>query len=142
MEITANLYAAICQVKARYCHHLDHRQWQAFAELFTPDLVMELPGVGVLEGRDRALAFIRQALAGARTCHQVHPPRLVALDGGVEAIFPMQDANAFEPPRHGVLFQRGFGHYREHYRYTDQGWRIAHQRLDYWRLDLEREETP
>jgi uncharacterized protein (TIGR02246 family) len=130
-------FVAISQVKARYCRTLDAKDWEAFAQLFTEDLVLELPQVEILRGRDKALAFIQKALAGARTAHQVHLPE-IELDGDeARVIWAMQDRNTWDPPRGGVSIQRGYGQYHERYVRINGEWKIAAQRLVYLHLDTE-----
>ncbi len=129
-------FVAICQVKARYCHYLDNKDWKAYADLFTEDLEMNLPQVEPLRGRDKVMAFIRDAIGDARTAHQVHMPEMDFKDDGVHVIWAMQDRNTWDPPRQGVSTQRGFGRYHERYVKEAGQWKIAAQRLEYLHLDI------
>jgi len=133
----SDVFVAICQVKARYCRTLDTRDWDAFTELFTEDLVMEPQGVDAIKGRDEAMAFVREALATAKTAHHVHIPE-IEMDGDAAAnvIWAMQDRNTWDPPRNGVSTQCGYGHYYERYVLDKGEWKIARQKLVYLHLDI------
>lgn len=49
---------AIGQLRARYCHLLDDRQWDAFIDLFTEDGVFE--GLARVQGRESLMRFFSQ----------------------------------------------------------------------------------
>lgn len=129
-------FVAITQVKARYCRTLDTKDWESFTDLFTEDLVLEVPGAEPLHGRDSAIAFIRESVGEARTAHQVHLPE-IDLDGDeARVIWAMQDRNTWDPPKNGISTLRGYGQYHERYVRVDGVWKIAAQRLVYLQLDL------
>lgn len=48
----------IAQLRARYCHLLDGRQWDEFVQLFTPDGVFD--GLEAVEGHDAIYEFFSQ----------------------------------------------------------------------------------
>lgn len=129
-------FVAISQVKARYCRTLDAKDWDAFSELFTEDLELTLPQVEPIRGRDKALAFIRDALADARTAHQIHQPEIDLKGDEAHVVWAMQDRNTWDPPRNGVSTQRGYGQYHERYVRVNGEWKIAAQRLVYLHLDI------
>jgi len=132
-------FVAITQVKARYCRTLDTKDWDAFADLFTEDLILEVPGAEPIHGRDNAVAFIRESVGEARTAHQVHLPE-IDLDGDeARVVWAMQDRNTWDPPRNGISTLRGYGQYHERYLRVDGAWKIAAQRLVYLQLDLNQE---
>lgn len=127
---------AICETKARYCRLLDTKQWDAWASVFTEDLILDTSAVGgppPIEGRDAAIASVRQVIENARTVHQVHIPEIVfTADDSADVIFAMQDRVIFE----GGPSITGFGHYTETYRKQDGEWRIARSKLTRLVLDL------
>ena len=129
-------YVAICQIKARYCHTLDHKKWDAFRELFTEDFELSVPQVQTLRGRDNALAFIQTALKDATTAHQVHLPEMEIDGDEARVVWAMQDRNTWDPPKNGTSTQRGFGQYHERYARVDGRWKIAAQKLIYLHLDF------
>ena len=57
-QLTADDRLAIAEVIARYCHHVDQRQWETFGELFTDDCRLDFGNVmGTFEGRDGITRF-------------------------------------------------------------------------------------
>ncbi|MBU6267454.1 MAG: nuclear transport factor 2 family protein [Sphingomonadales bacterium] len=126
-------WLAICETKARYCRMLDTKQWDAWADVFTEDLVMDTVASGgtLVEGRDAAIAMVRAALGEVPTAHQVHNPEITIDGDTAEVIWAMQDRVAF-PGGRGLV---GYGHYHERYVRRDGGWRIAYTRLTRLHLD-------
>jgi hypothetical protein len=115
---------AICEVKARYCRLLDTKQWDAWADLFTGDFVLDTSdsgGPSAITGRDAAVAMVRQAIATARTAHQVHTPEIAVTGDTARAIWAMQDRLVFDNG-HGMT---GYGHYTETYVKQAGEWKIA-----------------
>lgn len=125
------------QLKARYCRLLDAKDWSAWRELFTDDFVGDTTDSGGkrIEGADAFVAFVRAMLGKPSriTVHQVHAPELtLTSETTATGIWAMEDVVRFAPG----LSMRGYGHYRETYRLSDAGWRIASSRLTRLRLDL------
>jgi hypothetical protein len=123
---------AIRQLKARYCYHLDYKEWDAYANLFTKDATLDVDREVSTRGRApdpqpqvRGRAAIRAAIAKlldhADTVHQVHSPifELGAPDRA-SAIWAMEDI-----VRMDGFHLEGRGHYREQYVIEDGEWRIA-----------------
>jgi hypothetical protein len=128
-------WLAICNLKAQYCRLLDTKQWDDWAQLFTPDCRFDTTGSGgaVVEGSAAMVGFVRESLADARTAHQVHSPE-ITFDGldAADVIWAMQDRvikDSFD--------LTGFGHYRERCVRTADGWRIASQALTRLILDIQ-----
>jgi uncharacterized protein (TIGR02246 family) len=124
-------YVAITAVKARYCRFLDTKDWDAYADLFTEDFVLDsVPGQEPIRGRDAAMKSIRSFVGPAQTAHQVHSPEIDVNGDEAAVIWAMQDrvigAVGIDEAAH-----TGFGHYYE--RYVRQGgrWRIASLKLRY-----------
>jgi uncharacterized protein (TIGR02246 family) len=116
----------IRRLKARYCHSIDTKDWEAFAALFTEDA--ELHTVGVpdaqpLRGRDQIVRTVQSMLADKVSAHCAHTPVLdltspTTAVGTWGAIFTSQG----EPIQFGV--------YDEEYTRGDDGqWRIRVLRL-------------
>lgn len=119
-------WLAICNLKAAYCHLLDTKDWDGWAQLFTEDCVVDTrPSGGTLEeGRDRFVSMVSQSLADARTAHQIHSPQ-ISVDGDqAQVIWAMQDRVV----KDGFALT-GYGHYHETCVRTSQGWKIARQTL-------------
>lgn len=126
---------AICETKARYCRFLDTKQWDAWASLFTENLVLdtsEADGPPPITGRDAAIASVRAAIETARTAHQVHTPEIVVEGQTARVIWAMQDRVVFD---NGQSLT-GYGHYSETYEKHDGEWKIATCKLTRLHLDF------
>jgi hypothetical protein len=71
---------AIKQLKARYCRHLDAKDWGTWRELFDDDFTGVIAGAGGRQtvGADDFVVYVRQTL-GKRsqpTVHQVYAPEI------------------------------------------------------------------
>jgi len=123
---------AIRQVKARYCYHIDYKEWDAYANLFTREATLDTDRCVSTRGRDPSpqpqikgrsaiRAFIAELLDPADTVHQVHSP-IIDLTSPTSAkiIWAMDDIVKM-PGFH----LEGRGHYREIYVVEDGAWRIA-----------------
>lgn len=126
---------AIQELKARYCRFLDTKQWDAWAALFTDDLVLDTSEAGgppPIAGREAAIASVRAVIETARTAHQVHTPEIIIDGDTASGIWAMQDR---------VVFQSGdsltgYGHYTEAYVKRDGAWKIAASKLTRLHLDF------
>lgn len=126
-------WVAICNVKAEYCRLLDTKQWDAWAQIFTEDLHMDVSEAGgeITTDRKSFVGPLSIMLAEVKTAHQVHSP-LITVDGDrADVIWAMQDRLVW--PDGNTM--TGYGHYTEEYRRTQQGWKIAKSKLT--RLILE-----
>jgi SnoaL-like domain len=134
-------YVEISQVKARYCRFLDTKDWTAFTNLFTEDLVLDVSdgtNLEPLRGRDGAMQYVQAALGTARTAHQVHSPEIDLRGDEAHVIWAMQDRVEWDPPRGGLASLTGYGHYHERYVRRDGGWKIAASRLTRLMIDFQR----
>jgi uncharacterized protein (TIGR02246 family) len=128
----------IKRLKARYFRTMDQKDWDAWAQVFATDAVMEIPEVDkVLTGRDAIVGFVSKVLAEATTVHQGHMPEieLTGADAatGIWAMFDYVEVPASESAeRFGF---HGYGHYYEEYVREDGAWRIARTRLTRLRVD-------
>lgn len=130
---------AIKETKARYCRLLDTKQWQAWADVFTEDLTMDVtddvkdvPGASTItSGRDTIIAQVSKLVGPARTIHQVHSCE-IEFKSPTEAkvIWAMEDWTTF-PDGIDAPFKsvNGLGYYHETYRFEEGRWRIAYLRL-------------
>ena len=122
----------IKQVKARYCYHLDHKEWDAYANLFTRDATLVIDtavstrgrapnSTDEVRGRDAIKASVSGLLVEADTVHQVHSP-IIELTSATTAkvIWAMEDI-----VRMPGFFIEARGHYRESYVVEGGAWRIA-----------------
>jgi hypothetical protein len=123
---------AIQQLKYAYLRHLDLKEWDALAALFTPDAVSAYAdGEHSYQGRDAIMQFLSGALghAGVVTRHQVHHPEITLNDTLTEAhgTWYLSDAVintvSRNPAKHFCISGAGF--YDDSYRKTDDGWKIS-----------------
>ena len=116
-------WLAICNVKADYCRLLDTKQWEAWSQVFTEDVIVDVPEAGVpaTTMRDSFVWPLSEMLAEVKTAHQIHSPQ-ITLDGDrADVIWAMQDRLLW-PDGNKMT---GYGHYHEEYRRTPDGWKIA-----------------
>jgi uncharacterized protein (TIGR02246 family) len=126
---------AIKQLKARYFRTMDTKDWDAMRQVFTDDVVMDTTGSGgdVVEGADRFLAFLREALDAVVTVHHGHTPE-IELTSATSATghWAMEDMLRWPDGRE----LHGYGHYHETYEKGEGVWRIKTSTLTRLRMDL------
>ncbi|WP_156690466.1 nuclear transport factor 2 family protein [Mycobacterium sp. Marseille-P9652] len=128
---------SIKRLKARYCRHLDTKDWAAWRALFADDMVSDTTAAGgkLIVGADEFVAFTRRALGrpSQRTAHQVHAPE-IELVSATEArgVWALQDVVRFGP---GITLV-GYGHYHETYEKIDGRWFIKSSKLTRLREDI------
>lgn len=128
---------AIKQLKARYFHCMDFKDWNGLRDVFSADALfdvrgaLEVPKPGAvhteppLSGLDNIITYIRQGLEPLVSVHYGHMPHITLLAADrAEGIWTLEDW-LYSPA--GTF--HGQGHYHERYMRTDQGWRIQHLRL-------------
>ncbi|MET7772224.1 nuclear transport factor 2 family protein [Nocardia sp. NPDC005366] len=130
---------AIKQLKARYCRHLDAKDWQAWRAVFTDDFVSDTSQAGgeVVIGAEKFVAFTRNNLgkASQQTVHQVHAPEIELTSATTaRGIWALQDVVRLVPALSITLY--GYGHYRETYEKSDGHWRIKTSKLTRLREDI------
>ncbi|NVN54012.1 nuclear transport factor 2 family protein [Mycolicibacterium hippocampi] len=126
---------SIKQLKARYCRHLDTKDWASWRSLFTDDFRSDTSEAGgkVIVGADPFVAFTRKSLGDRATMHQVHAPEIdVTSPTTAQAVWALEDVVRLAP---GVNL-RGYGHYTETYTKVDGRWLIAESTLTRLREDV------
>ena len=121
----------IKELKARYFRLVDAQDWEAWREVFTDDVRVDLGDGNPIEGAGAFVAAVRGMVTGAVTVHHGHMPDLT-IDSATEAHGTWALADYLEWPSGGM---KGFGHERETYRKVDGAWRIASMDLSYLRVD-------
>ncbi|MGW1029035.1 nuclear transport factor 2 family protein [Streptomyces sp. NPDC002577] len=120
---------AIRQLKARYFRLLDTQEWDAFRDVFAPDLHIEVEHDPpfVFDERDAYLTALQPILAGVRTCHHGHTPEITLTSPDrATGVWAMEDHVWY--PNGATL--HGYGHYHETYaKGGDGAWRIVSLRL-------------
>jgi hypothetical protein len=126
------------RLKARYFRLLDTKQWDAWSEIFEPDIVAEFPDDhpdAVYRGRDVLVSTVRASLDPALTLHHGHTPELdVLAPASAKGIWAMQDwlywpEGGNQVGLSGVRSLLGWGHYHETYVKRAGEWRIATLKL-------------
>ena len=146
MDLLEQLKAAedIRQLKARYFRLMDTKDWDALADVFAHDAVMDMTTSGaddavegplVTTGRDAIIAFMRGAVEDALTVHHGHMPEIqVTSDTTATGIWALEDRIWF-PPGAPVQDFWGYGHYHDEYAKSDDGvWRITRTAVTRLRL--------
>jgi SnoaL-like domain len=128
---------AIKQLKARYCRHLDAKDWESWRALFADDFVSELAAIG---GRDRVgaddfVSYTRKTLGkpSQSTVHHVHAPEISLTSmTTAQGVWAMTDVVRLLP----AVTLHGYGHYLETYEKRDGQWRITSSKLTRLREDI------
>ena len=128
---------SIKQLKARYCRHLDAKDWHAWLAVFTDDFVSDTAEAGgaVIVGADDFVAFTRRNIGRSSqpTVHQVHAPEIELLSPtAARGVWALHDVVRLAPG----LNLNGFGHYHETYEKSDGRWRIKSSKLTRLREDI------
>jgi SnoaL-like domain len=126
---------ALKQLKARYCRHLDTKEWAAWRALFTDDFRSDTSQAGgkLIIGADEFVAFTHKSLGDRATVHQVHAPEIELTSATTaRAVWALEDVVRLAP---GVNL-RGYGHYRETYEKVDGRWLITSSTLTRLREDI------
>jgi hypothetical protein len=128
---------AIKQLKARYCRHLDTKDWAAWRAIFTDDFVSDTADAGgkLITGADDFVAFTRKGIGrpSQATAHQVHAPEIELTSATTaRGVWALQDVVRFGP---GVTLV-GYGHYHETYENIAGQWLIKSSKLTRLREDI------
>jgi hypothetical protein len=136
----------IKQLKARYFHCVDTKDWEQLAQVFTPDVKFDrtmgnavrdpwtgvwdppLPEVPqIVSGRDAVMRMVRAATEHIHTVHHGFMPEIEILDETTaRGVWAMRDELR---DRDRKLILRGSGHYHETYERSATGWAIKTAKL-------------
>jgi hypothetical protein len=122
---------AIHQLKARYFRHMDDKEWDELAKVFTADVEIDMRGEGsvMTTSRDEYMPFIRKTLTGVTTVHHGHMPEItITSPTTAVGIWAMED-KLWWPSGSSINHMHGYGHYHETYEKTAEGWQIKTMRL-------------
>ncbi len=128
---------SIKQLKARYCRHLDTKDWAAWRAIFADDFVSDTSAAGgkLIVGADDFVAFTRRAIGrpAQATAHQVHAPEIeLTSSATARGVWALQDVVRFGPG----LTLVGHGHYHESYEKIAGRWLIKSSKLTRLREDI------
>ncbi|CAN5302325.1 nuclear transport factor 2 family protein [soil metagenome] len=120
---------AIHMLKARYFRYVDGQDWEALADLFTPDATLHF-----VNSQDaplplkESIAFIASAVQGATTIHHGHMPEIeLSSPTTAHGIWAMEDRLYWAPgsaSRLGLAQLHGLGYYHEEYAQIAGHWLI------------------
>jgi hypothetical protein len=129
---------AIKQLKARYFRHMDQKDWDALAQVFTPDVEIDMTGEG--GGITRSVAeympYLRENIEPVTTVHHGHMPE-ITIDSPTTAhgTWAMED-KLWWPDGSPLVHLHGYGHYLETYVKVDGQWRIRTMKLTRLKRDF------
>ncbi len=130
----------IQRLKGLYFYNLDHKNWDAWAALFTKDarLLVDREHEGgiradVTEGRDNVMAYVLERLRTPKSVHHGHTP-LIEFDSEDAAHGIWAMADIIDYGEGAMLY--GYGHYRETYRREDGIWKFSSVHLTRLRVDM------
>ena len=128
---------SIKQLKARYCRHLDTKDWSAWRAIFADDFVSDTSEAGgqIVVGADEFVAYIRKTLGKPTqpTVHQVHAPEIELISATTaRGVWALEDVVRLAPG----LNLKGYGHYHETYEKIDGKWYIKTSKLTRLREDI------
>jgi hypothetical protein len=150
----------IKKLKARYFRTLDTKDWAGYLAVFTADAIIDsteaytprdLKGAPIVfdgvvppapnpewhsHGDPAAFAKdLAKTLEGVQTTHHGHMPEIeFTSDTTAEGIWAMEDMLRW-PTGAPIREMHGYGHYRETYVKSSQGWRIRSLKLTRLRVD-------
>jgi uncharacterized protein (TIGR02246 family) len=123
----------IKKLKARYFRALDAQDWELYASVFTPDVVVDTTRGGgeLTEGREPFVEYVR-GLGIVQSIHQGHMPE-IELTGEFSAtgIWALEDYNIYADGSQS----HGWGHYLETYAKIEGRWMIKTMALSYLRME-------
>ena len=129
---------AIKQLKARYFRLMDSKDWDGLAQVFTPDVEIDMigEGGGVTRSVEEYLPYLRENIEDVTTVHHGHMPE-ITLDSPTTAhgVWAMED-KLWWPEGGPLVHLHGYGHYHETYAKAGDEWRIKTLRLTRLRRDF------
>ena len=122
---------ALKNLKARYCHLVDARQWNELAELFTEDATCDYGFFGVYNGRAEIMnKFFRELVESASSfmVHMVHNP-LIEVRGGTASGTWYLTAQTTTQPVNQAMWVMGI--YRDQFKRIDQQWKLSSLKFEF-----------
>ena len=141
----------IARLKARYFRCLDTKDWDGFAQVFTPDARMDMSGelrgrsrsgAGITTGNHEIAAFVRRMVGDVTTVHHGHTPEIdVTSPTTATGIWAMADTLRW-PDGGPLTAMHGYGHYHDAYEKVQGQWRIQSTTLTRLRVDVDTADAP
>ena len=123
---------AIEDLMADYWWYMDSRQWDKWADVFTPDLQVWFDDILTVESRDEFVELNSTVwLSKMYTAHQGHQMKIVLTSPTTAEGRIMLNDTLTTADTMGIV--SGYGYYFDDYRLCDDGkWRISVVRLGYF----------
>jgi 3-phenylpropionate/cinnamic acid dioxygenase small subunit len=124
--------AEIEDLISAYAQHLDTKNWEAFAALFTAEAALVMPWEGEtagVSGRDQLAKFCDDALGGFRRTHHLIATSQITIEGdraGSTHYLHASHVRSDNPEDHWDVG----GWYLAEYARTREGWRFTRVELD------------
>ena len=138
---------AIKQLKACYWRAVDTKDSAMLHSVLAHDCLVDFrDAMGahneaqLWRTAERFCADTMAVTAGVVTVHHGFPPEItVTAPDEAEAIWPFEDLVWVEGTASALPFRRfrGWGHYRDRYRKTETGWKIARTTISRLRIETE-----
>ena len=122
---------AIRKVKNKYWYCIDMKLWDELAECFAEDMVMDVPTVTVLHGREAVVQYLRERLGQSSTIvvHHGHQPDIeITSETTARGIWALRD-NLIDSQSNIAFKGRGF--YEDEYTKENGKWKIKSTKLTY-----------
>ena len=126
--------AACTELSIAYARHVDLAEYDAFVDLFTDDAVLNLGFK--LEGRaaiEKSMTKRSSELRSRHVMTNIHIEVLSATEAkGISylTLYRHQGPESLDAAPVEFHAPAAVGHYADEYRKTDQGWKIAHRRIE------------
>lgn len=118
-------YREIEELKYRYLRALDHKDWDLFASVFTPEATAVYGARLAFSGPGEIVSYMQENLGpNMITVHQVHHPEITVDGNDGTGIWSLSDKVIMTEYR---FVLEGMSTYQDRYERGDDGqWRIAH----------------
>lgn len=151
MEQSPQVIEEIKQLKSRYFHGIDEKDWKMLRETLADDAVLDFsgeielhvghhgvkvaddPAAWILEGGAEGTEKIADIVDAIVSVHQGHDPQITIVGADLaRGIWSLYDCLDY-----GEEVFHGFGYYREEYRRIDGHWKISYLKLTRLRTSWE-----
>jgi hypothetical protein len=128
---TSDDVEAIKQLKARYFRLMDTKDWDGLAQVFTPDVRIDMTGegAGVTDSVEEYLPFLVANIGEVTTVHHGHMPEIELTSATTATGTWAMEDELWWPEGSPIRHMHGYGHYHETYAKGADGWRISSMAL-------------
>jgi uncharacterized protein (TIGR02246 family) len=126
----------ITRLKGRYCHCTETRDWAGLAELVTDDY-QQVSDSGAYTGRDEFIEFVSATLSDTVNVFHAHTEEIDITGPDAATGLWTRSSYVIMPGAGSPIVVHSYGHYRESYVRTPDGWRIQRTDETTQQLDLE-----